>query len=284
MNVILGGIRGSWPIAGRDTARYGGDSTSILVEGAAGERVLLDLGTGVRRLGERLRRARARDVLVLMTHYHLDHVIGLPSLPPLYDAACRIEFASPRCRGRTVNRVLPRLLADPFWPLELHAMQARMRFTSLASDGLARPVRRGGLEIRWTAVHHHAGCTAYRLDEPATGASVVLATDVEWPRSTRPERERLRRLVSHPSPAGALLFDGHFTPAEYPHYVGWGHSTWRDAIDVARAGGAGRLLIIHHAPEHDDRALARIDAAVRGAWRGASVARQGQSLRLGRTP
>lgn len=278
MKILLGGIRGSFPAARPSYMRYGGETTSALVRGAGGERVLIDLGTGVSRIGQALKAERACSPLVLITHYHLDHVIGLPAMPQIYDERCRVEFAAPVRDGRTIEQVLPRLLADPFWPLQLHAMDANIVFTTLPADGFAEPRRHGGLEIRWAAVHHAAGCTAYRIDEPATGASMLFATDVEWALSDDAERAALLRLAREPAPAKMLFFDAHFTPEEYPEFRNWGHSTWADAIAVARAAGVSRVRMIHHSPGHDDAAMDRIDAGVRAAFAGASVAVEGSEL------
>ena len=278
MKIVLGGIRGSFPIAQAGYVQYGGETTSVLIEGRQGERVLIDLGTGVRSLGERLQKEKTCAALVLLTHYHLDHIIGLPSLPLIYRRKCRVEFAAPVRNGRTIDEVLPRLLADPFWPLQLHTLDSDIVFTTLAEDGLSRPREYGGLVIRWAPVHHQAGCTAYRIDEPASGASMVFATDVEWPLSTPQERERFMRLMETPKPARALFFDGHFTPEEYPDFTDWGHSSWQDAVEVALDSGAGHLYVIHHSQYHDDAALARIDAAVRRAHPDAEVAREGSEI------
>lgn len=280
MQVVIGGVRGSFPVAQAGFTRYGGETTSLLVEGAGGERVLLDLGTGVRRLGARLHAQGARRVLVLLTHFHLDHLIGLPSLSLLYDNGCRVEFAAPGRRGEAIRRVLSRLLAQPFWPLELDGMGARLRFRHLSAGAANRPLRWGGLEIRWAQVHHPSGCHAYRIDEPSSGRSLVFATDVEWPLAAAAERRAFVRWAATPRPPSALFFDGQFTPRDYARYRGWGHSRWSDAVEVARATGAGRLYVIHHAPDHDDRALAAIERNVRAAWPAARAARQGAVIRL----
>jgi len=280
MRVVIGGVRGSFPVAQAGFTRYGGETTSVLVEGVGGERVLLDLGTGARRLGARLHAQGVRDLLVLLTHFHLDHLIGLPSLSLLNDPGCRIEFATPGRRGLSIERELSRLLDQPLWPLQLDTMAARLRFRHLPGAVSSRPIRRGGLEIRWAPLHHPSGCSAYRLDEPATGAAMVFATDVEWPLASAAEREAFLAWATTPRPPSALFFDGQFTPADYPRYRSWGHSRWSDAVEVAQAVGARRLFIIHHAPDRDDRALAAIEQRLRAAYPSARAARQGMIIRF----
>lgn len=278
MRVMMGGVRGSFPLPRRDSLTFGGETTCVLIEGRGGERVLLDLGTGVRRLADRLAAAESPDLLVLMSHYHLDHVVGLPLIPHLYDAGRAVVFAAPPHSSGEIQNLLPRVIDEPFWPLQLHAMAARISYVTLPGASSAAPLPRGGLELRWTPVHHPAGCTAYRLDEPATGDSVVFATDVEWALSGEAERADLLRLCREPRPAGLLLFDGAFTPEDYPRHRDWGHSTWEDAVAVARETGVRRLRVIHHDHRQNDRALDRVDRAVRRALPGAALAREGDEI------
>ncbi len=280
MNIVVGGVRGSFPISQTNFMRYGGDTTSFLIEGAGGERVLLDIGTGARRLGARLQRRSAHDVLVLLTHFHLDHLIGLPALSLLYDARAHIEFAAPRRAGHQIARELSRLLEPPLWPLQLDGMAAALRFRNLPGLVCRRPLRWGGLAIRWAPVHHPAGCWSYRLDEPATGASMIFATDIEWPMASSSARAQWIKWATQPEPPTALFFDGQYTPEDYERFRGWGHSRWTDAVEVARAVGAKWLFVIHHAPDRDDAAMAAIERRLRAAFRGARAARQGQIIHL----
>ena len=276
MKLTFGGVRGTNPVAQPDFMRYGGETTAFLIQGQAGEQILLDAGTGVRELGRRLQESPApRRVLMLMTHYHLDHVVGLPSLGLIYRSDWQVEIAAPAHEDVVVEATMSRVMDKPFWPLQVEDLKSRLRFTALEprSD---RPLGYGGLEIRWCAVHHPGGGTAYRVDEPASGASVVVATDVEWGASRDAERAALQALGRNPGPANLLIMDGQYTPAEVASYRGWGHSTWEEAVEVARAAGIPRLLLTHHDPRRNDEELdgLRTEVQQRAAW--ADLARERQ--------
>lgn len=277
MKIIMGGVRGSFPATGPAYARYGSDTTSVLIEGCDGTRLMLDLGTGARALGQRMIRDHALQLTVLLSHFHLDHLSGLPMLPLMYRSDCSIEFASPRHGGFDVEQVLSQLLEQPYWPLQMEDLASTRHFIRLEDAG-GDPMKRGGLEIRWCPTHHEGGSTAYRVDEPATGESVVFATDVEWPKSSVAEREMLTRLLRNPGPAGLLLMDAQYTPAEYDDHRSWGHSSWKNAVDVAREIPVGKLWLTHHEPSRTDDALDQIATAVRAAWGQADMARQGMEL------
>ena len=285
MKLIIGGCRGTSPVSRSDFVKYGGETTSLLFEGRGGERIMIDAGTGARTLGHRLQTAAGRQsLLLLMTHYHLDHVMGLPSLPIIYSPYWTIDMAAPRHERYGVADVMPRVMHRPFWPLQIENLDARIRFRTLRSARSVRPLVWGALEVRWCAVHHPGGCTAYRIDEPATGASCVVATDLEWARATPRERNDLMELCATPAPARVLYMDGNFQPREYPRYKGWGHSTWDECVQLARHVGVARLLVGHHSPDRNDRELAAVEREVRAAMRRAALARGGMEIEIGGRP
>lgn len=283
MKLILGGVRGTNPVAQPEFMKYGGETTSFLVEGAAGERILIDAGTGVRELGRRLQAADGRRLaLLLMTHYHLDHIMGLPSLGLIYSPEWSLEIAAPAHEDVVVAATMSRIMARPFWPLQITDLESRLRFTALEGPVPATPMVYGALRVSWCPIHHPGGCSAYRIDEPAGGASVVIATDLEWGESTPPEREAFLRLCTTPGPADVLLLDAQYTSGEYERYRGWGHSTWEQAVELAEQVKARRLLITHHDPAKNDSALDVVRAAVRARSSIADLACERMEIDLAR--
>jgi len=285
MKITIGGIRGTAPVTNRAYGKYGGDTTCILVEGSHKSRVMIDMGTGTRLVDHRLRPILGSEpLLILMTHYHLDHLMGIPSFSPLYDTGCNLQFVGPRLEGYSVEEVMHRLLAKPFWPLQMDTMRATVRFDDLDAVGYNQGFMNGALKIRWTRVHHPGGCVAYRIEDTATHTSLVFATDIEWPDSTPEEKTAFLRLCREPRPVDLLLFDGQFTAETAPKYRSWGHSTWKDGVAVARETGAHKLTVIHHSPYRDDTDLDRTEAELNAEMPEAHLAIQGQTLELGTMP
>ncbi len=273
LHLVLGGVRGSTPVAASVQTVFGGATCSLLVDGGDGARVVIDAGTGLLNLAAELATpAAGADVLVLFTHYHLDHLIGLPPFPPLYDPAWRVTFAAPEREGVTPAHALSRLTAAPFWPAPF---RARQRFVTLPDTCADGPFRHGPFEVRWCAVRHTNGCHAYRIDRPDAGASLVLATDIEWQDSTPAERDALLRLCREPHPADLLLMEGY---GEAAGATGRGHCRWQDAVEVARLAGVRRLLLTHLAPGDTDADLLARERLVRAHWPGARIGRQGMRL------
>lgn len=278
MRVFIGGVRGGGPVTGPAFAKYGGDTTSFLIEGQAGERMIVDAGSGLNHVWNELETGSpdVRALCLLFSHYHLDHMMGLPAFKPLYEEGWTLEFAARIFDELTVEDVAHSFVNPPFWPLALEDMASRRRFRILDDESMESPSMYGGLQMTWCPLHHPGGSTAYRIEEPATGQAVVIATDVEWGESDDNEKEWLRKLCSTPSSASLLIFDGKYADAEYAAVRGWGHSTWQEGVALAQATGIPRLLITHLDEAMDDDAAARRDAEISAASESARLARQGE--------
>ncbi len=279
MRVLLGGVRGSTPVSGPEFLTFGGNTTCMLVEADSGAKVLVDVGSGLRVVSDYLATlGPLRQLQIVMTHYHLDHLIGFPSFAALYDRDCILDLAAPDLLGVSVREALSRVMDNPFWPVQLEATAARLSFTSLGEKPTDHNFGLDGLRFAWCPVHHPGGCTAYRFDETATGRSLVVATDLEWRQSTPDEKASLLALCRHPAPPDLLIVDGQFTDENYGAHVGWGHSSWQDALDIARGVDARRVLVTHHCPEKNDAELAEIDRELRTRHPAAALAREGMHL------
>lgn len=246
MRIILGGVRGTRPVTGPAHAGYGGDTTAALILGEAGERLLLDAGSGLANLEEHLG-APADPLLLAFSHYHLDHVLGLPALVALRQEGRRIALSGPR----GLDRALSGLVGPPYWPLDLADFPARLVYP----DPSARRLQHGGLEAAFCPVAHPGGCFAYRIQEEASQTALVFATDIEWAAMDQAQRSQFMHLCRQPFPASLLIMDGHLALDETRVRRGWGHSTYAEALHAADLCGVRRLLLTHHDPAHDDQAL-----------------------------
>jgi len=281
MKLTMGGVRGSCPVAQPGFMKYGGETTAFLIEGVAGERILVDAGTGARNLARHLMSAPgAKSAWLFMTHYHLDHVVGLPMLPMLYSDGWDMIMAAPDHDGIHIREIMKRLLDRPFWPMQYEDLRGRNDYEMLEGDCSTRPFRCGSIQVSWCPVHHPGGCTAYRFDEPSTGASVVIATDIEWGQSTPGEKQQLIDMLKKNGGTDLLIMDGQYDDAIISRYKGWGHSSWKQAVEVASSGCARKLLITHHDPGADDDKLDQINATVQFETGWASLAREGIQIDL----
>ncbi|MBN1509083.1 MAG: MBL fold metallo-hydrolase [Sedimentisphaerales bacterium] len=289
MRLFIGGMRGSRPALGGAFEEFGGDTTSLLLIGSRGERLVLDAGTGMRAVAEQLAQTEPGKVTVLFSHYHLDHVAGLMMNPLFHKRDWSFNLVGPTFADGGVRDAVTRLLAPPYWPVSWEQMSAHFEFAGWASARTALPVPerqkpmlilRQNLHIRGCPVPHPGGCLAYRIDDASGAASVVFATDLEWRKRTPADEAAFLAMCREPSPADLLIMDAHFAEADQAAFAGWGHSCWEDCLAIARSAGVKRVLLGHHAPDADDKTLRAVEQQVKERTPGGMLARAGEWLTI----
>lgn len=272
MELEFWGTRGTFPVSGRKKAGCGGNTACASLSVSPTELVIIDAGTGLRNLGRKImeRSGEERlDLNLLLTHFHLDHVMGLPFFEPLYSDRATVTFYADEEPEET-ERLLAALMNGRLFPLDFSELRSKRHFKKLPAGRL----RLGGVEVSHRALNHPQGSVAYRLDSGS--GSVVFATDTEHPFKGMDEA-----LAAFSRDADHFVYDATFTPEEYEDgRRGWGHSTWEAGVRLAEAAGVRRLHLSHHNPDHDDR---EVDGLVRRARRSfprTAAAREGLKLRI----
>ena len=250
------GARGSMPVSGPELAEFGGATACFLLE-ARGETLFLDAGTGLMNAPV----LPEREVSILLTHPHADHVLGLPMflsrLGPGGKAA--VYGAAP---GETVRAWLERLISPPLWPCALSRYPC-----AVSCREMVFPLRLGAFTVTGMASHHPGGSVILRVE--ACGKSLVYATDFEH------TPEKVRELAAFSAGADLILYDGQYTPSQYEEKRGYGHSTAETGLWVLRESGAKALCVIHHDPYQTDAQLKERESALRVPF-----ARQGEVIVL----
>lgn len=271
MEMEFWGVRGSVPVSGKNMVKYGGHTLCTSVRALDGSWLIVDAGTGIRRLGEKLMvesDGAKLKIDLLLTHFHLDHIIGLPFFAPLYSPRASITFHSPAPEKET-ERYLGGLQAGRFFPIAFRETGSRKRFRKLEESG--RTV--GRLNVSFCPLIHPQGSVAYRIEE--NGRSIVLATDTEPPEGGLDER-----LAGFIRRADYVIYDAMFTPKEYLTRQGWGHSTWLEGTKLAREAGVKNLVLSHFNPDHDDRRVSELVRLARKEFARTTAAREGRTVRL----
>jgi phosphoribosyl 1,2-cyclic phosphodiesterase len=261
------GVRGTVPTPEPGKELYGGNTTCIEVALTERRVLLIDCGTGLRELpGSGAGQGTRYEVL--LTHYHVDHLMGLPLFEPLYEPHNSFTFYGQGWSGGGVRAALERFFGPPLFPISLGDTAAGKEFVDLDE----RPLELEGLKITHAGLNHPQGVTAYRLHGPRR--SVVFATDCE-----RGERESDDSFEVFARGADVVIHDAQYTAEEYDgRYRGWGHSTWEQAVEAAKSAGAGRLVLFHHAPERSDAELDAIVKMAAGLFPHVEAAREGMAL------
>jgi ribonuclease BN (tRNA processing enzyme) len=252
MRVTLFGTRGSVAAPGGDTALYGGNTSTVEVCGDDGTILILDAGTGIRRLGAQLPPTSRIDIL--LTHLHLDHIQGLGFFGPLYNPTIDVHIWGPASSKLSLGVRLSRYLSPPLFPVHLRDIPG-VTCHDLASS----PFDIGPFHIHSSLVCHPGPTVGYRIEANAT--NVVYLPDHEPALGLKNGRWPEPRWISGydlASEADLLIHDAQYTDEEYDRCVGWGHSSYRHAFEFAVHVGAKELVPFHHDPSHDDETLDRL--------------------------
>lgn len=273
MSVRFWGVRGSIASPGPDTVRYGANTACVEVR--CGEhRLICDAGTGLRPLGRMIaEEGKPVDIDLLCSHTHIDHICGFPFFAPCYKAGNRIRiWGGPTVDGEGVEGAFHKSMSPPLFPDVSQFFAADIEFKPFQRGDILSP--RPDITIRTALLNHPGGATGYRIEWQ--GKAFAYITDNEHPDDGSVD-PRILALVEG---ADLVVYDSNYTDQDYPAHVGWGHSTWQEAIRLAERASAGTLALYHHDPIRTDAALDEIAAAAARLRPGTIVAREGQQLTL----
>lgn len=266
------GVRGSTPTPGRQNLRYGGNTPCIEVQTKSKNLFILDCGSGFRALGNILAKRRSRKPIqahIFLTHFHWDHIQGIPFFRPLYDRRNKFLIHGPPFQHASLQDALEGQMIDPYFPVNMNAMAAQRSFHQIGEEN---HMQVEDLMICTKQLNHPQGCLGYRLE--CDGRVVVYATDNE---PGDAEGDRNVRLLAEG--ADILIYDGQYTPEEMKTHRNWGHSNWKEGIRIARECKVKRLVLFHHDPDRDDRALDRLQRRARDHFDDVVAAREGLLLK-----
>ena len=262
MEITMLGTRGSVPVNGSDYQEFGGATTCVRVR-TKDQGIYLDLGSGI--VGAEC--DDNRNISVLLSHAHLDHLIGLPFFYALTQKNRSIDiFLKPR-NSLSLRHILQYLFTPPLWPVGIFDYPADVHM-----HGITDNFKIGDVIVCTMEGNHPGGATVYRIT--SDNSSMVFATDYEHNTAID------KALIEFSKDCDLLIYDGQYSAEEYDSHRGYGHSTAEHGIEIARECNASNLLITHHAPEHNDRVLTEMELAAKKLYNNISFARDGMKIVL----
>lgn len=263
-SITVLGARGSLPVSGSAFARYGGATTCLLVRMGT-QPLVIDAGTGLLALPDDV--LRLPQLNLLLTHPHLDHLLGLPLCRYAFRKDARLDIYAVTRNGLDAREQVCRAMSPPLWPVGPDQLAARVSFHELPPMLML-----DGLRIDTLEGVHPGGVSLFRIE--GGGRRVVFATDctVEGPLAAA--------LAEFAHGCDLLLCDGQYSDAEWATRSQFGHSTWTAAARLARSCGAKRLRVIHHDPFRTDGELDAAEAGLRGDGADFSFAKEGEVISL----
>ena len=242
------GARGSIPVSGEEYIRYGGDTTCFEIRSKNDEIIIVDAGTGIRRLGNRLLSEQRYEYTLIFTHSHIDHLIGFPFFKPIYHEKATINLMGCPMTQGNIKKLLSKSMDAPIFPVQFDDLKAKISYT----DECQFSFHIDSIEVFNINLSHPNGGMGYKFVE--NGKQFVFLTDNELGYRHR-NGKTFEDYAEFSKDADLLVHDSQFTEEEYETTKTWGHSTYLEALDLALTSKVKRFVLSHHNPGRTDSQL-----------------------------
>jgi phosphoribosyl 1,2-cyclic phosphodiesterase len=251
MYIKCWGSRGSIPVSGKKYLKYGGDTTCLEIRTKSDDIIIIDAGTGIRRLGNFLIDENKNKYHFIFTHAHWDHVMGFPYFKPLYSR--HAKFMMHRCpfHSKFVESIISKVMAPPNFPVKYSDIRAELSY----EEACPMEFEIGSVKVVPIAISHPNGGSGYKFIEGST--SFVFLTDNELS-FIHPGGLPYKDYVKFSLGADLLIHDSEYTPEEYKTFIDWGHSSYTDVLNLALEAGVKRVGLFHLNQERTDREMDKI--------------------------
>lgn len=260
------GVRGSFPIP-RSNDDFGGNTSCVELRSNKNEIVIFDMGTGLRALGNSIieNDPDITDINILLSHFHYDHVLGFLMFAPLFIDKYNINIYAP---GETDNEIKSRFqsfLKSTFWPVNMDMFTSKITFNHYTSGNFNISEN---IKVTNSPHGHPGGANSLRVD--IDRFSVTYITDCE-----HPENHLNQNVIDIAKNTDILIHDAQYTPDQMRKHKGWGHSSWENGVNVAKAANVKKLILFHHNPDHGNSILECIEKDAKNIFANTSSAREG---------
>lgn len=258
--ITFWGVRGSTPCANKENMQYGGNTSCLQIHLPNNtETLILDSGTGIRNLGNKLMDEQADiDGHIFITHPHWDHIQGFPFFKPIYESENHFVIHMPeQVNGQSCRDILSGHLTKTFFPVTLDMIDANLEYATETGKRTSYD----GYEIEFINANHTINTAIYKVH--IGGREIVYCPDNELNISEEPPRPGFYdELKAFFQDVDLLIHDGQYNRQTYEGKAGWGHSAWEQVVDFARDCDVERLFITHHDPDSDDEYLTELDKQI----------------------
>ena len=265
------GVRGSFPTCEKHSIDVGGHTSCVEVRTENNEMIIFDMGTGFINLGKALLKESnpPNSGTILLSHYHWDHIFGFLGFAPFFNPANTFNIYG-KSDKKSPKEILEYILDYTFWPVDLSMLNAKINLNRFPDSKLDLE---NNISISSIKHGHPNGANSYRLQ--IGGKIIVYSTDCE-----HPEEGLNPNVIKLAQNADLLIHDAQYTEEELQSHKGWGHSSWNQAVEVAKSAKVKNLALYHHDPDHTDEFLNKVESEAQSIFPNAFIAKQNLEISI----
>jgi len=245
------GSRGSISVSGKEYLKYGGETSCIEIQTSSGDLIILDAGSGIRKLGNRLMEDKPQVINIFFTHAHWDHLSGFPFFKPVHATFSKINVYGPEMTQDSVRNILSKAMKAPYFPVELEDINGDVHFREI----VGKAIQIGSASVETIALNHTNEGVGYKITD--NGKTFVFLTDNELTHEHEGGAS-LEEYIEFSRGVDLLFHDAEYTPEDYKHTKGWGHSVYIDTVNMAIEAGVKTLGLFHHNQDRTDEGVDKI--------------------------
>jgi len=242
------GVRGSISAPDRDRTDIGCNTTGVVLLKQDGKRLFIDLGSGIVKFNQYyMHNPQDNEINLLLTHTHIDHIIGFPFFAPIFNKNYVLNIYAPNIKKISTEKIFQNLMATPFFPVNLKELKAKINFNFIKEK---TELNINGFKVKAMRHYHPLLCYGYRIE--ADNKTFVFSTDTEHPEKID------NRVVELSKDADVLVHDSQYFPEELKSHLHWGHSSYKEAIEIKTRANAKKLYLFHHDPLRSDKQMKKM--------------------------
>ncbi len=251
MRVKFFGTRGSIPSPGKGTIKYGGNTTCIEVISQNKKEIIIDAGSGIRLLVNKIESQNVNEIFLLLTHSHWDHIQGFPFFSPIFSNNFSINIYGVSPTFERLRKILKRQMDSVYFPVQFEDIGANINFKKFDSSGISID----NIKIKSIMTNHPLETHAFKFEE--NGKTFIFMTDNEL---DHPDISKVpyKKHLDFVKDADVLVHDAQYKKEEIKNYKGWGHSSWQEAVSLAKKAKVKKLYLTHYDPDRDDSEIDKI--------------------------